>query len=216
MRAGDTIDDEELLHVRDYTVRAYRHSPTVMRIHGELQDVKPDGLMFLPEDTEPLTIHHMTVDLFVEVPSLEIVDVVAEMHTRPNLECADVLPDYRKLVGLSVVRGFSHQVKALFGGPRACTHITILLQAMAPAAIQSLWAMNRPAPGETPVALTPEDQRRLHFERNRNTCHVWAEDGLMFERLEQGEAIPPPIWGEERLARHGIPIEEWHNRAHGA
>ena len=211
MEAG--ADGEELLHVRTYDVAVYRHSPTVMRVRGSLRDECPDGLAWLPEDTEPLVIHHMVVDLFVELPSQQIVDVRVVMDTKPNLDCATILPSYDQLIGLSVARGFSHKVKELFGGPRACTHITILLQAMAPAVFQAMWRMSEPAPGEAGVAVSTREARELaHFARNRNTCHVWADGGLMAERLAEGVPIPPPIWGEERLRKLGVPLSVWHER----
>ena len=91
---------------------------------------------------------------------------------------------------------------------------------MAPVAIQSMWSMQEPAPGETAVSLdtrparpTPAEMRqRVSF--NLNTCHVWAEDGPMFSALDRNEEIPLPIWAEERLEKLGLDREAWYAR-HG-
>lgn len=186
---------------------SYKESPTRLRIRGAVRDVKPAGI-YIPQDTEPMTIHHMVVDIVVEFPSLEIVDAGVVMETHPHQACAEITDHYRKLVGLSIARGFTHKVRELFGGPRGCTHTTALLQAMAPVAIQSMWSMMAPAQGESPVAITAAEQReRVKF--NRNTCHVWAEDGPMFGLLDRDEMIPPPIWAQERLDKLGLDISHW-------
>ncbi|MPY92239.1 MAG: DUF2889 domain-containing protein [Acidimicrobiia bacterium] len=207
-------EGEELLHNRDYRVDVYRAGPSTMRIRGQLRDVKPNGLELLLEDDTPMVIHHMVVDLLVEVPSLEITAARPVMETHPHHDCTCVLAHYQGLVGLSIARGFTHKVRELFGGPRGCTHTTMLLQAMAPVAIQSLWSYMRPEPGESRVELRPrQEQHREHFARNRNTCHVWADGGPMAAHLERDEDLPMPIWAEKRLADLGIDPEVWVQRA---
>jgi hypothetical protein len=129
-----------LLHTRSYDVASYRESDTLLRIRGKVHDIKPAGL-YLPEDPDPMSIHEMVVDLVVEFPSLKIVDAGIVMETHPHHECTKVVDHYKNLIGLSIARGFTHKVRELFGGPRACTHTTALLQAMAPVATQSMWSM---------------------------------------------------------------------------
>ncbi|MEZ5236979.1 MAG: DUF2889 domain-containing protein [Acidimicrobiia bacterium] len=205
--------DLPLLHDRAYQVRSYRRSDTEVLIRGRVTDVKPPGT-FIPHDPKPMTIHDMVLDIVVKMPELVITEASLQMQTHPHDECTHVVDHYAKLVGLSIMRGFTHQVRELFGGPRGCTHSTALLQAMAPVAIQSVWAMMAPAEGETPVAMTVDAQReRLQF--NRNTCHVWAEDGPMFHRLDEGQLVPPPKWGVARMIELGMDPDDWYNRSPG-
>ena len=92
-----------------------------------------------------------------------------------------------------------------------------MLQAMAPVAIQSLWSMI-PPDNETPVALgqRPDPEVvRARIGRNMNTCHVWAQDGPMFARLDEGDDLPPPLWAERRLAELGLGLDEWYARDTG-
>jgi hypothetical protein len=183
-----------------------------MRIRGQLRDLKPNGLEML-EDDGPMVVHHMVVDLLVEVPSMEITAATPVMETRPHHECSCVLDAYQGLVGLSIARGFTHQVRELFGGPRGCTHTTMLLQAMAPVAVQSLWPFLRPEPGEAPVTLEARRARsQEHFSRNRNTCHVWADDGPMAAHLAADEEIPMPLFAKERFEERGIDLARWAER----
>ena len=75
------IDD--LVHERSYVVRAYRKDNETLLLRGALRDQKPAGL-YVPDDTEPLTVHHMIVDMYVRVPTFEIIDAKAVLETHPT------------------------------------------------------------------------------------------------------------------------------------
>ncbi|MCP3909956.1 MAG: DUF2889 domain-containing protein [Actinomycetia bacterium] len=206
-----------LLHDRTYSVRSYRQSHTQLRIRGQVRDQKPPGV-YLEGDLEPLTVHHMVVDIIVEYPGLEIsgAEVVMEIH--PHSTCPTITDHYEKLVGLSIARGFTHRIRDLFGGPRGCTHTTTLLQAMAPVAVQSIWSMRASSGDEgTPVApplpANPTDgQIRDQFAHNLNSCHVWAEDGDMIDAVKRGEEIEPPLWIADRVEKLGLDMDAWRER----
>ena len=66
-------DDLEVLHDREYRVRAYRAADDRLLIRGAVRDQKPPG-MYVEGDPDPLTVHHMQVELEVAFPSLEIVE----------------------------------------------------------------------------------------------------------------------------------------------
>lgn len=205
-------EGEELLHTRDYRVDVYRAGPTTMRIRGQLRDVKPNGLEMLEDDT-PMVVHHMVVDLLVEVPSLEITTATPVMETRPHHDCSCILDHYQGLVGLSIARGFTHKVRELFGGPRGCTHTTMLLQAMAPVAIQTTWSMQPPGSGAMDGDPDrSEDEIRGAMRHNLNTCHVWDEDGEQVAQILGGGRIEEPLWATERLVALGRDPQEWRSR----
>ena len=203
----------EVLHDREYRVRAYRLADDRLLIRGAVRDQKPPGL-YLADDPDPLTMHHMQVDLHVAFPSLEIVavDVVFEAH--PHTTCPAIVDDYQGLVGLSIARGFTHKVRELFGGPRGCTHTTALLLAMGPIAVQCLWSMHaseaRREGSELAAADTvgPE-QREMMWRSNLNTCHVWAEDGEQVAALQAGRPIEMMLTLRRRFEERGLPPEQW-------
>lgn len=207
------------LHHRNYDVRSYVVAPDRVLIRGRIVDQKPPGVYFA-DDPEPLEIHHMVVDLTISFPELEIVDVEAGMETHPHGHCPTIMDHYGELVGLSIARGFTHKVRELFGGPRGCTHTTALLQAMAPVAVQSIWSMRHVSETEQLVAApmgknpTPEEMR-AQLGYNLNTCHVWADPGPMFDVIDAGEEIPPPLWAEDRAEKLGQSIESWRERMRG-
>lgn len=200
----------DLIHHRSYDVRSYRLAPDRMMLRGIVHDQKPPGVYF-EGDPDPLSVHHMVVDLTLVFPTLEIEAATVTMNVTPHTNCNQIEPDYQKLVGLSIARGFSRQVKNLFGGPSGCTHIGALLQAMAPVAIQSMWSMtsvnsDRTAPPD-PEAAEQAKKRARAF--NLNTCHIWAEDGEQILSLERGEPLEVPVWAKDRLEKLGRDPNEW-------
>lgn len=199
------------IHRRSYDVQAYRVDADRLRLRGTVHDEKPPGI-YIVDDTEPLSIHHMEVDLVLEFPSLLIVEAAVAMNVTPHLNCNTIEPDYQQLVGLSIARGFSRKVKDLFGGPSGCTHVGALLQAMAPVAIQSSWSMRTLATREQPETESLDDsvenrKRALMF--NLNTCHIWDEDGPQVASAIAGEDMEVPIWARERLVSLGRSPDEW-------
>ena len=201
---------DELVHERAYVVRAYRHGASEMIIRGSVRDQKPPGL-YIADDTEPLTIHHMIVDLTVAIPSLEIVAAKVVLETHPHASCKRIEVHYDHLVGLSIARGFTHKVRELFGGPRGCTHTTALLQAMAPVALQSIWSFNmaqaRDDGGGSP--LNTDEARQRALMANVNTCHVWAEDGEHVAGLRDGGTMDVPLWITKRFDELGRDPATW-------
>ncbi len=214
--------DLEVIHDREYRVRAFRKDPNIL-IRGAVRDQKPPNLYF-EDDPNPLTIHHMQVDLEVAFPSLEIVGAEVHFEMHPNTSCPTITEHYEKLIGLSIARGFTHKVRELFGGPRGCTHTTALLQAMAPVAVQCFWSMTASEARKRvksadnvnfiPATMTPE-QRRAQFQMNINTCHVWAEDGEMVTTLTGGAMVELPLFAAKRMNELGIDASDWRGRGPG-
>lgn len=196
----------EVLHDREYRVRAYRLSSDRILIRGAVRDQKPPGL-YLRADPNPMTIHHMQVSIEISFPQLEIVDVTVGFETHPRDECPTIAAHYHNLVGLSIARGFTHQVRELFGGPRGCTHTTALLQAMAPVGMQCFYSMRAAeakrsdAPEPMLDPLRAEDQM---WRRTIGTCHVWAADGDAVKSREAGVPEAAPIFIRRRLKELGI------------
>ncbi len=221
----DVDPDLEVLHDREYRVRAFRKDPNIL-IRGAVRDQKPPFL-YLADDTESLTIHHMQVDLEVAFPTLEIVGAVVHFEMHPNETCPSISDHYEKLIGLSIARGFTHKVRELFGGPRGCTHTTALLQAMAPVAVQCFWSMSASdAKRKAHLAAergesVPAPRRMSKAERdaqwgmNLNTCHIWADDGQMVADIRAGVEISAPLFIRKRMDDLGLAPDEWQRRSRG-
>jgi len=211
------IDDFEdmtgrLIQDRTYRVRVYAEDDHMMRARGMVRDIKPPGV-YVRSDPDPLTVHHMVVDLLVSYPELEVRDADVVIETHPNVACPRVADHYKSLIGLSIARGFTHQIRALFGGPRGCTHTTALLQAMAPAVVQATWSMrsaqdasNDPATRE--AAMKARNEARVRH--NVDSCHVWAADGELTAVALSGVPTPVLLPLARRMRELGLdPQAEW-------
>lgn len=210
---GILPDDDDLvpIHDREYRVRAYRLDADRILIRGAVRDQKPPGL-YISHDPDPITVHHMVVELEVAYPSLTIERAQVVFQTFPHSTCSDITDHYRRLEGLSIARGFSNRVRELFGGPRGCTHTTALLLAMGPVAVQCAWSMRTfeiPVGDEPALRMgfgrDPDDQS---WRMNIGTCHEWAEGGPAFNRAASGAAWGVPVFMRDRAASFGLELGE--------
>jgi hypothetical protein len=205
-------DGLEVLHDREYRVRAFRTAEDRLLIRGAVRDQKPPG-MYIPDDPDPLTMHHMVVELEIDFPSLEIVRAGAVLEIHPHTTCPDIEPHYEQLVGLSIARGFTNRVRELFGGPRGCTHTTALIQAMAPVAVQCFWSMQasnaRRAGMDAPFAPNQDETADAAWKYNIGSCHVWAPDGAMVAAVQAGAEVEIPVSIQRRMRELGRDPNEW-------
>jgi Protein of unknown function (DUF2889) len=211
-------DGLEVLHDREYRVRAYRAADDRLLIRGAVRDQKPPG-MYVDGDPDPLTVHHMQVELEVAFPSLEITRAHATLEIHPNASCPRIEDHYGELVGLSIARGFTNRVRELFGGPRGCTHTTALIQAMAPVAVQCFWSMRastaRREGLDVPFQPPDAEHREEAWRLNVGSCHVWAEDGEQVAKLRSGGEMDVPVWMQVRLRSLGRDPKDWIRGAQG-
>ncbi len=225
MFATDTIlpaDPEgmEVLHDREYRVRAFRTAEDRLLVRGAVRDQKPPG-MYVPDDPAPLTMHHMVVELEIDFPSLEIVRAEATLEIHPHSGCPRIEDHYQHLVGLSIARGFTNKVRELFGGPRGCTHTTALIQAMAPVAVQCFWSMRASTARRTgldrpfaPAADEAADESaEAAWRYNVGSCHVWAADGEQVAQIRRGEEVEVPLPIMRRMAESGHDPSTWRQTA---
>jgi hypothetical protein len=204
-------DDLDLVHTRHYETRVYHVSDQELLVRGAIADTKPPNL-YVVEDPEPLEIHQMVIELRVAMPALEIREAKVLFETHPHAGCPLVAPRYQKLVGLCIARGFTHKVRELFGGPRGCTHTNALLQAMAPAVVQSMWSVSVKRDRETgrPHGTSAPEERERRVASNLDTCHIWSREGEHVAALRRGDASGfPPLPVRERLVALGRGPEDW-------
>ena len=114
-----------------------------------------------------------------------------------------IADDYGVLVGVSITRGFTRRVRELFGGPRGCAHVTALLQAMAPAVVQSTWSMVI-VNGRDATAVDPEASSGGRRQPPpADSCHVWAAGGELQTKVQRGEPLQPMLTVRDRLVELG-------------
>ena len=131
-------------------------------IEGKVRGTIPPG--------EP--IHLMEVRLTLDDQFIvKGIEVVMDSTPYPAA-CPGITPDFQKLVGLSVQKGFVKEVRAQFGGVQGCMHLVELLAAMASTAFQTMYPEMAAERGDW-------DQRPPMLD----SCHALAADGELVAGL---------------------------------
>lgn len=165
--------DRELLHLRDIALRGYRRADGLFDIEAHLTDTETYG--FPSEDRgfvqsgEPL--HGMWMRMTLD-EDLTIVACEASTEFGPYAICPAAAPNFARLAGLSIKRGFLRAAADRVGGTQGCTHLRELLQQMATVAIQTLYA----------VRSRREEEARPEQPAMLNTCLAYAPDSPVVRR----------------------------------
>lgn len=130
----------ERIHTRTIECVGYRREDGLWDIEAHLVDTKAYGFSNHDrgrvEAGEPL--HGMWLRVTID-DDFRIHDAEAVTDYGPFLQCADIAPAYKKLIGLTIGRGFNKQVQELFRGAGGCTHLLELLRPVATTAYQTLF-----------------------------------------------------------------------------
>ena len=92
-------------------------------------------------------------------------------------QCRATLKSLDKIKGFTISPGFTGRVKKSIGGVAGCVHLTTLLLAMAPAAIQGSWVNIADRPVEKAVSSDLMQQYLI------DTCQVWRRQGPLAQNL---------------------------------
>ena len=182
---GRTIRQTGTMFIDQISVPTHRRTITIesfdvedgFEIHATLKDERPWA-----EGTPTVNVlHSMGLVLTIDSQSMIVTDARAEMWNFPHEECASIEPAFRALVGLSITRGYTRAVQEKLGRERGCSHLEFLARAIGPAAIQTM-ASSRSRIGGNPVA----NSNGQFGSWLVNTCHLWAEGGIGFEKTSLG------------------------------
>jgi len=149
---SDSTAPRRPIHTRRVEFNAFQREDGLWDIEGLIVDVKTIDCV-LESGVRPAgqPIHEMRVRLTID-EDLNIVAAEACSDAVPYPgHCEAIGPDYRRLVGLNLSRGFRARVADLFGRTRGCTHITEMLSGFPTAAIQSIF--RDPPPDAKPFQL---------------------------------------------------------------
>jgi len=130
--------ERELTHTRRIRYEGYKRADGLWDIEAHLNDVKNhDYRLKTGVRRAGQAIHDMWVRITID-RRFNVVAAVASSDAVPYPEgCEKIAPDYGRLAGLNLMKGFRKNVHELFGGVRGCTHITEMLGGLPTAAIQT-------------------------------------------------------------------------------
>ncbi len=164
----------EALHKRQIDCRGYRRDDGRWDIEGHLTDAKTYDFENTDRGTvhagEP--VHEMWLRLTID-DDFKILAVEAATDHGPFNHCGAITPNFQRLVGVTIGKGFRRRTQRLLGGVAGCTHLVHLLGPMATTAMQTILPLRR---------------RQLSGEATTtrptllDSCHVFASDSEVVKR----------------------------------
>lgn len=159
------------VHTRSVECNGYRRDDGLYDIEGRLIDSKSVGFHNMDRGhVKPGEhIHEMWIRLTVDL-DLNVVDVEARTVFSPYAMCGDITPNFKRLIGLSIERGWTRKTRELLGGTRGCTHLVELLGPVATTAYQTIYhdrveRDKREGKKDRPVLI--------------GSCHAYASDSIV-------------------------------------
>ena len=172
------VDQDTKIQSRSIEIASYECDDEHIVVCGELRDrrlVQTFTLEGTPR--EPAGVHHMRICMKVAVRTLTIEEIEAELPRVPHDECAEMHRTLEEIKGFTLSRGFSSKVRKKLGGRSGCIHLTTLLLAMAPAALQGYWVHNDRKPERRKISGEHLEQYLI------DTCRVWRREGPLVQKI---------------------------------
>ena len=127
-----------LRHTRAIQVEAYARDDGLWDLDARITDIKVrDTMLASGLRAGGMPLHDLNLRITVN-RELTIVDAEAASDAVPYAGYCDTIGDaYKKLIGLSLMKGFRLALKERLAGVLGCTHLTELAQILPTAAIQA-------------------------------------------------------------------------------
>jgi len=162
----------KLLHLRDIQLRGYEREDGMLEIEARMTDTKTYS--WSNNDRGGINSGDPLHDMWMRVTldgGMVIQDCEASMDSTPHGFCPGAAPNFKRLIGLTIGRGFIKAAVARVGGVEGCTHLRELLQPIATVALQTQMSLRRhKAPGAR-GGINPALV---------NTCYAYDETGPLF------------------------------------
>lgn len=171
----------EHCHTRRLELTGYRRVDGLWDIEAHLTDSKPyafpreDSGMYLPHDA----IHDMRVRITID-DDMVIRACEASMTAHPYPVCGQCAPNFERLVGIRIGRGWMAEVNRRVGGVEGCTHLREMLPQMATTAFQTMYGAKMKESREAGLGRPKPNPGR---PRHLNACHAYREDGEVVKEV---------------------------------
>ena len=175
-------EEREAVHTRSIVCRSFRRHDGLIEIDARFIDTRPFAYVneFRGACEAGSALHNMQMRVTMD-RNRHIVAVASAMPGTPYSTCTGVNPNFQRLVGLSVGRGFRKALRERLGGVEGCTHMLALLDAVAAAAMQA-FASDSNAPRQ-PGAAPPVKVWKI--ESLIDTCWSYRADGEVMQQLRR-------------------------------
>jgi hypothetical protein len=168
--------ERKLIHRRTVICRGYERTDGALDVDSSITDIKMRGTALADNPVGPGDpVHGMSLRLTVD-DTLTLQDVIAVTDYSPFSICGNITPNFKKLIGVKLVRGFTKTVRELVGGTKGCVHIVDLIGHAATVTYQTMGRKRRLS---QETAKTPGVTVRPSL---LGTCHAWATDSPVVKR----------------------------------
>lgn len=166
------------LHTRRIEMQGFRRDDGLYEFDAHLTDVKSYDFTNEWRGTvgAGTPVHDMWLRLTV-TPDFRITGVEARTDASPYRICPDITPNFQRLVGLRIGRGWRREIQARLGGVQGCTHLVELLAPLATTVFQTIMP-DRDAWDQPPGAAATEGKPAL-----LDSCHALARSSPVVERF---------------------------------
>jgi hypothetical protein len=141
----------EALHHRRITLEGFGRPDGQIEVEAHLVDTKT--FMWANHDRGAMPpgapMHDMWMRVTVD-EGMTITAVEVAMDATPHDVCPGVAPNYQRLVGLNISKGFLKAAMAVLGGTAGCTHLRELLQQVGTVAFQTTFSQRIKDRGDRP------------------------------------------------------------------
>ncbi len=125
----------------------------------------------------PHLVHHLIIRILIGGQSFTIDDVEVEMPGIPHKDCIELVKSLDRIKGMKIAQGFTMKIKEMFAFGKGCAHLTELLLAMAPAAVQGFFTSASTQP------VSPDFSAGMENFLT-DTCWYWRKDGPALTELK--------------------------------
>ncbi len=168
----------EKIHTRKIDISTYAHGDKSIIVEGILQDdrLKP-YYRISGEKHPPHTVHRMIIRMHIEGDELRIKEIESRLDDFPQADCPQAAVSLNQINGWRIAPGFTQRIKELLSGKNGCAHLTALLLAMAPAAVQGYWSNRAQKPQDKNISKEIMNQFLI------DTCWVWRREGHLAQKI---------------------------------
>lgn len=156
----------ERLHLRRVSYEGFRRDDGLFDIEAHITDHKDrDYRLAMGTRSKSIPVHEMRARVTINT-RFDVLDIEAVTEQMPYPgQCDQITPDYKKLIGSNLLKGFRKSIAENMGGVKGCTHLSELLGYLPTAAVQTFAGIKNEADsvdGKKPFQL--------------DSCHALATD----------------------------------------
>ena len=128
----------ERLHQRRVSYEGFRRDDGLFDIEAHITDHKDrDYQLAMGTRSKDIPVHQMWARVTID-RRFDVIDIEAVTDEMPYPgQCNRIGPQYKKLIGSNLLKGFRKTISEHMGGVKGCTHLSELLGYLPTAAVQT-------------------------------------------------------------------------------